>query len=580
MSSEQKIQCQWQDQSLSVASKTDWIDNPIRPQVSHSPCGLNLFKANSFSPLFSCMTLRILIVSFWILALLATANAQTAGRKTRIPQTSKPEQTQPGGKANTPVLRQNQPIGWVWVTQTIDLSQQFGGEENMFTLDGEPPPSLQQKRISLGLVVDDQGHVITRLIDVTPSAPPVELLVRASGGRPTKAKFIGMDTVTGFCLIKVEGDSLRQANFVRLSALPPRLNVQLYGFHPNQETRPERVGLSVTPRLNSFSGQITIANGDFRFTTKNPIYFLTTPKLTAVQDCSLIFKDELVFGIVLYDTGQEGKHIVYPIARVQAIAESVIKSNQSIAYGWLGANGQNFAPPIQTQTSSNRKPGEPGIVITAIAPDSPADLAGVATKDILLSINDRRVETREQLASAIRQIPADSEVSLRVRRGSDYKLLKARLAPAPATEPEQQLFAFVHRLEAMKAELKSIPASDPKRPNMEAKVNMMTNFVQVLTSPAPPDIRLRVLYGFEVQPLTGQLMNYFAVTNGLLVASVADKNKAARAGLQAGDIIVKVGDQAVSNLLALINALDNSKGDTTEITVSRRKETIKISLPR
>ena len=526
------------------------------------------------------MTLRILVVSFWILALLSTAFAQTARRKTRIPQTSKPEQTKPGDKASTPVLRQNQPIGWVWVTQTIDLSQQFGGEENMFTLDGEPPPSLQQKRISLGLVIDDQGHVITRLIDVTPSAPPVELLVRASGGRPTKAKFIGMDTVTGFCLIKVEGDPLRQANFAKLSALPPRLNVQLYGFHPNQETRPERVGLSVTPRLNSFSGQIAIASGDFRFTPKNPIYDLTTPKLTAVQDSSLIIKGDLVFGIALYDTGQEGKHTVYPIARVQAIAESVIKSNQSIAYGWLGANGQNFAPPIQTQTSSNRKPGEPGIVITAIAPDSPADLAGVATKDILLSINDRRVETREQLASAIRQIPADSEVSLRVRRGSEYKILKARLAPAPATEPEQQLFAFVHRLEAMKAELKSIPASDPKRPNMEAKVNMMTNFVQVLTSPAPPDIRLRVLYGFEVQPLTGQLMNYFAVTNGLLVASVADKNKAARAGLQAGDVIVKAGDQPVSHLLSLINALDNSKGETTEITVSRRKETIKISLPR
>lgn len=527
------------------------------------------------------MTQRILVVSFWILALLATAFAQTARRKPHTPPTSKSEQTQPSGKANTPVLRQNQPIGWVWVTQTIDLAQQFGSEENIFTLDGEPPPSLQQKRISLGLVIDDQGHVITRLVDVTPSNPPAELMVRASGGRPTKAKFIGMDTVTGFCLIKAEGEPLRKANFASLSsALPSRLNVKLYGFHPNQETRPERVGLSITPRLNSFLGQIVIASGDFRFTAKNPIYYLTTPKLTAVQDCSLIFKDDQVFGIVLYDTGQEGKHIVYPISRAQAIAESVIKSNQSIAYGWLGANGQDFAPAIQTQTSSNRKPGEPGVIITAIAPDSPADLAGVAPKDVLLSINDRRVETREQLTSALRQFPADSEIILRVRRGGEYKMLKAKLAPAPATEPKQQLFTFVRRLEAMKAELKSTPVSDPNRQNLEAKVNMMNSFVQAVGSPAPPDVRLLVFYGFEVQPLTGQLMNYFAVTNGLLVASVADKNKAARAGLQAGDIVVTVGDQPINNLMALVNALDQAKGETIELTISRRKETIKISLPR
>ena len=522
---------------------------------------------------------RILVVCFWILALFLSAPAQTIRR---TPRTSTPPKAPATAQSSAPVLRQNDPMGWVWVTQTLDLSKQYGGEENIFTLDGAPPPSLLHKRVTLGLVIDDQGHIVTRLIDVNPSNPPVDLTIRVSGSIPTKAKFVGMDTVTGFCVIKAEGVALKRANFDHSTTLPQRLNVRLYGFHPNQLLgTSSRLAMNVeTPRPNLFAGEIAKAVSDFRYNASNPIYYLINPQITPAQDGSLILKNGAVFGIAFYDTGSEGRHLVYPVSRVQTIAEFVIKSNQSIAYGWLGANGQNFAPPIQTQTSSNRKPGEPGIVITAIAPDSPADLAGVATKDVLLSINDRRVETREQLASAIRQIPADSEVSLRVRRGSEYKMLKAKLAPAPATEPEQQLFAFVHKLEAMKAELNSIPASDPKRPNMEAKVNMMTNFVQVLTSPAPPDIRLRVLYGFEVQPLTGQLMNYFAVTNGLLVASVADKNKAARAGLQAGDVIVKAGDQPVSNMLSLINALDNSKGEVIEISVSRRKETIKISLPR
>lgn len=485
------------------------------------------------------------------------------------------------------MLRQNEPTGWAWVTQTIDLSQQYTTEENLYTLDGEPPLSMQQKRVTLGLILDDKGHIITRLIDVTPNNPPSDLTIRVSGRGPTKARFIGMDTVTGFCVVKIDEQSLRPgeqlpspATFDAQAALPLKLAIKLVGFHPNQSLQPAgQATMTVTPRLNRFSGQITKATGDFRYNANNPIYYLQSPQLTAMQDGSLIFNNDQMFGVVLYNTGREGNHIVYPISRVLAIAESVIKSNQSIAYGWLGANGQNYSPALPTATS-NRVPGEPGIIITAIAPDSPADVAGVQLKDILLKINERRVETREQLASAIRQIPADSEISLKVKRGAEYKTFRARLAPAPSTEPEKQIFAFVRRLEAMKEELKTVPTSDPKRQSLEAKFNMMSNFVQMVTSPAPPDIRLRVFYGFETQPLTGQLMNYFAVTNGLLVSCVSDKNKAAIGGLQAGDVIIKVGEQAINSPTTLVTALDNAKGDTIEVTVSRRRETLKLSLPR
>ncbi len=545
--------------------------------MSQSPCGLNSLKGQ----LFFRMRLRILVVCFWILALIASASAQTSRRKAKPSRTDQSVATTqtPDSKPNRVSLRQNDPIGWVWVSQTIDLSRQFGGEENIFTLDGEPPPLMQRKRVSLGLVLDDQGHIVVRLIDVTPSNPPTELTVRisGSGGRPVKARFVGMDTVTGFCVIKIEGQTPQKATFAGTESLLSKLNIKLYGFHPNQSLNPA-LGAAMnveTPRPNSFAGQIVKAVGDFRYNSSNPIYYLMTPELKAVQDCSLVFKDDSVFGIALYDTGSQGKHLVYPISRVQAIVESVIKSNQSIAYGWLGANGQTLPRPINTPTSGSVKI-EPGVIITAIAPDSPADLAGIKPKDVLLSINDYRVETREQLATAFRQIPADSEVSLKVKRGIEYKILKARLIPAPATEPEQQLFAFVRRLDAMKDQLKATPEGDPARQNLQARVNMMTNFVHAVTSPAPPEIRLRVFYGFEIESLTVQLMNYFAVTNGLLVSNVIANNRAFRAGLQAGDVIVKVGEQPIASLSELIKALDDVRDESIEITISRRREAMKL----
>ncbi len=519
---------------------------------------------------------RILVVCFWILALFLSAPAQTIRR---TPRTSTPPKAPATAQSSAPVLRQNDPMGWVWVTQTLDLSKQYGGEENIFTLDGAPPPSLLHKRVTLGLVIDDQGHIVTRLIDVNPSNPPVDLTVRVSGSIPTKAKFVGMDTVTGFCVIKAEGVALKQANFDHSTTLPQRLSVRLYGFHPNQLLgTSSRLAMNVeTPRPNLFAGEIAKAVSDFRYNASNPIYYLINPQITPAQDGSLILKNGAVFGIAFYDTGSEGRHLVYPVSRVQTIAEYVIKSNQSIAYGWLGATGNNVYAPIQTPLSQ-RTPVELGVRILAVAPDSPAEKAGVRPQDIVLGINDRRIENREQLNSAIRQIPADSEITLRIKRSNEYKIVKAKLIPAPATDPEQQLFAHVRRLEAMKDELKALPPTDPTRQSLEARVNMMSSFVQILTSPASPEIRLRIFYGFEVETLTGQLMNYFAVTNGLLVSNVVESNKAARAGLQAGDIITKVGEIQIANLPALIKALNEADGEAIEITVSRRREVVKLAL--
>ncbi len=522
---------------------------------------------------------RILVVCCWILALLLSAPAQTVRRKPRPVDSPKEPVTI---QSSAPLLRQNEPVGWAWVTQTLDLSKQYGGEENIFTLDGAPPPSLLHKRVTLGLVIDDQGHIVTRLIDVNPSNPPVDLTVRVSGGIPTKAKFIGMDTVTGFCVIKIESGALKQANFDQAgqsNLLPQRLNIRLFGFHPNQVLGTSaRLAMNVeTPRCNFFPGEIVKAAGDFRYNASNPIYYLLNPQITPAQDGSLIIRNGAVFGIAYYDTGSQNKHLIYPVSRVQTIAEYVIKSNQSIAYGWLGATGSNVYAPIQTQLSKP-EPVELGVRILAIAPDSPAEKAGIRAQDILLGLNDRRIENREQLASVIRQIPADSDITLRIKRSNEYKTVKAKLVPAPAADPEQLLFAYARRLDEMKGQLKVVPVSDPARQNLEARVNQMSSFFEIVIKPAPPEVRLRVFYGFEVEALTGQLMNYFAVTNGLLVANVLEGNKAAQAGLKAGDVIVSVGDVPITNLATLSKALDEAQGEAIEITLSRRREIVKLAL--
>jgi S1-C subfamily serine protease len=337
-----------------------------------------------------------------------------------------------------------------------------------------------------------------------------------------------------------------------------------------------------SPRLNPYQGQIAKAVEDFRFNTGNPIYYLLAPRMTPAQDCSLILnKDDSVFGIAIYNIGSEGKHLVYPISRVQTIAKSVINSNTSIAYGWLGATGRDVLSNVPTRLNREQLLPELGVRIMAIAPDSPAEKAGLKALDVVVAVNDHKVDTQAQMVTLMKQLPSDNEIALKVKRDKEYITIKAKLIPAPATEPEQQLAAFTRELRGIEKELAALPMNAPNRLSLENRQKGWEKFIDdMIHRVAAPDIRMRVLFGLEVQPLTGQLMNYFAVPNGLLVTTVTEKEKAARAGLQAGDVIMKVGEKSISKLTDLSGALDNSIGQPIELVISRRHEQMKLSLPR
>jgi S1-C subfamily serine protease len=413
-----------------------------------------------------------------------------------------------------------------------------------------------------------------------------------------------MDAVTGLCVLKAEGASLAAPAFSNLSALPRQLRIQLYGFHPrvNQSASSKT---SLYPRCSSFPGQIVKAVEDFRFNSYNPIYYLLSPQLTIAQDCSLILdKDDSVFGVAIYNIGGDGAHLVYPVSRLQTIAQAIIKSRANIAYGWLGAMGED-APGItplrrrqsrtiplsdtaqaapQIATASVSRPQAPGVRILNIVPDSPAEKAGVKPHDIVVAVNDHRIATHEQMVSMLKQISPDNEVSLKVRRGNEYKLLRATLTSAPPPEPEQQIVAFSRELDAIEKKLNSLPPTDPNRPHLENRKDawrkFMNGLVDGIWNQAPRDVRLRVLYGFEVETLTGQLMSYFAVDNGLLVSTVNENTVAARAGLQSGDVIVEAGAKPINRLSDLIDALDSAGVSSFEITVARRRERTKITFRR
>ena len=499
-------------------------------------------------------------------------------RPKRNPNIVEPSQTPQVTESQMPVmLRQALPEGLVHVHQTVDLPQ---GEAGLMTLDGEPLPASKVNNVTLGMIVSADGIIVARLVGVLPSQPPHDLKVyTANQSRPLAAQFLGMDVVTELCVLKVESDKLEPVSAATLSVLPEVLRGKMWGFQARQGQSSSGNFSLIRPRISMSTVQAVKATTDFRYSANNPFYRLT-PELTLVQDGSVVTtNDNKVFGVAIYDIANEIS-LVYPLARIQEIVTKITTSKESLAYGWLGATSLDIPATIKTPLSAPNPKAVRGVWVNGVVPDSPAEEAGIRVKDILLSLNERPVETRAQLASMLRQLPPDSQVVIRLKRDSEFKVVKARLVPL-AAEPEQLISKLLQRLEAWKSQLKTLPNTDPQREKLEAKViNMDAIMKNILAAAAPPEVRLRVVYGLELQPMTPALLQHFGATHGLLVATVNENSPAARAGLQAGDVIASIGETSVTELAGLLQVLDQTAESGVKLTVLRRRATMTLAFNR
>lgn len=87
--------------------------------------------------------------------------------------------------------------------------------------------------------------------------------------------------------------------------------------------------------------------------------------------------------------------------------------------------------------------------------------------------------------------------------------------------------------------------------------------------------------GAELTRLDPAMEEYFGVSEGVLVVRVPRDTPASRAGLQAGDVIVRVNGTAVSTVDALRRAVARAQEDeTTRLDVIRKRRDVTVELKR
>jgi len=221
---------------------------------------------------------------------------------------------------------------------------------------------------------------------------------------------------------------------------------------------------------------------------------------------------------------------------------------------YLGIDTQDVTPQRMVPLKLKE---ERGVEVLTVDQDAPAGKAGLKEHDVILEFNGSKVEGVEHLRRMIHEIPPGRTATVAVSRDGKPMLFKVQLAD---------------KGQAMRMSgSRKIMIPRPVIPEFDfPAVDVM---VQTSGSRS----------GAVVENLTPQLGDFFGARNGegVLVRSIEKGSAAEAAGLKAGDVIVRVENERITDRGDWKTALRNHRRGKVSVGIIRDKkeQTISITMP-
>jgi len=201
-----------------------------------------------------------------------------------------------------------------------------------------------------------------------------------------------------------------------------------------------------------------------------------------------------------------------------------------------------------------------GVEVTMVGDNTPASRAGLRPGDAIVEFNAKPVAGLQELLRMLGGTPAGSEVKLGVWRNGHLTTIAA------VTERQTYLETPAGTIDFGGVTV-TIPPIPPMPPLPNVSIDIPTIVAMVHCTSLGVDEE-------TLQP-DGQLADFFGVREGVLVKAVSHDSPAEKAGMKAGDVIVKVGDSKVASTRDVNVALREARPDRslTVMVMRNRKET-------
>ena len=196
--------------------------------------------------------------------------------------------------------------------------------------------------------------------------------------------------------------------------------------------------------------------------------------------------------------------------------------------------------------------------------DAPAGKSGLKVHDVILQLDGQAIDNVDQLRRRLREMPSGRTVTLLISRDGNRSNVTVQLCDRAVLQQQAWSQHF------------SVPEPAAPAAGQSFLGNVPSGGPGFLDNMIP-----RALYvGADVNPVRTQLADYFGVKSGtgLLVESVDDPSPASRAGLKAGDVVVKVESQQMTSKNDWLKAIRNHRGQVVQVTVMRNKQELVLAM--
>jgi S1-C subfamily serine protease len=412
----------------------------------------------------------------------------------------------------------------------------------------------------------------------TPPAQRAEFTVVEKNGKQFAAKYVGLDGGSGLSLFQINGLDVPLARDAGEEKLIVGQRVRLFA--------PARIATTVS---TTEPGTVSVSVGEIEGKITE-ITRTSTGKIAHLTVSAHNLSPAIVGGITLNDAGETigivetssaGQARLIPVAAVRRAAERVLARRSSVPRPWLGVRGEAVAAtPLQKFYSigwtaaevEKLKESYKGILLTSVAPGTPAALADLRPGDVIVRVNDFEVKSPEDFSFFLNEAGSGATVNFTFFRGQtpkpvDFSPVMPPLTaqpPLPAMSPEA--FSLLKPLEVS---VKMGEALNPAGAMRLAEAYAMGGRAP---SRFPPIAR-----GLETASLSANAAAHLGARGGLLVVFVDPESAAGRAGLRVFDVIESVEGKPL-NRSSLFNALPPGNPRKLSLGIVRDHQKLEITL--
>jgi serine protease Do len=379
------------------------------------------------------------------------------------------------------------------------------------------PREFQERTLGSGFIISNDGDILTNAHVAMDSD---EVTVKLKDRREYKAKIIGVDQRTDVALIKINATDLPVARIGDPSKLEVGEWVAAIGAPFGFEN-------SVTAGIVSAKGR-SLPDGNF-------VPFIQTDVAVNPGNSGgpLFNMNEEVVGINSQIYSRTGGFMGVSFAIPIDIAMNVVKqlrTSGKVTSGRIGIQAQELTAELAKSFGLKEISGA---LVTLVEKNSPADKAGIQPGDVVLSYNNKPIQTAADLALAVANTKPGTAVPIQLWRKGAAMLFNVTVAEAA---------------------LEHVPLAAVERQN-QTQLNQA---------------------GLILGDLSADQRKRLNITNGVVVRTAI--GGALRAGLQSGDVILAINNNPVENAAMLDAQLKQNAGNTVALLVTRGNATLYLPL--